>query len=74
MFISFPQFIYDLFHVSTLSIFFLAPHFQYIQPERRTFYCIRVYGIFFNCSIAVLRGKSHRCLLKPMVIFLLVLS
>ena len=52
------------------TVFFLAPHFQYIQLKRRTFYCVRVFGIFFNFSIVVLSTKLNRRLLKTMASFL----
>ena len=51
------------------SVILLA-HFPYIQPERRNFYCFRVFGIFFSCYIVVLPTKPNRCLMKTMTIFL----
>ena len=44
------QFFWLIFHDSVDSIFLLAPHSQHIQTERRTFYCVRVFGIFFQLS------------------------
>ena len=75
----FLLFIFLVQHSSSVisSLFFqflwlLATHFQYIQPGRRTFYCVRVFGIFFQlfyCCFAC-KIKSSRRLLKTMTIFL----
>ena len=57
------QFLWLIFIAFVDSIFLLAPHFQYIQPEIRTFHRIRVFGIFFfffDFSIVVSRTKSNR--------------
>ena len=47
-----------------------APRLPYIQPERRTLYCIGVLEKFFSSSIVVLLAKPNSCLLKTLVIFL----
>ena len=52
------------------SIFLLAPHFQYIWPERCTCYCVQVWKIF-KMFYNVLHAKSNRRLLKTAAIFLL---
>ena len=58
---------FELYYRWVPPIFLLAPHFQYIYPERRTFYCVRIFGIyFFNFSIVVLLTKLNRRLLKTM--------
>ena len=49
------------------TVFFLAPHFQYIYSQKDVH---RVFGIFFNFSIVVLSTKLNRRLLKTMAIFL----
>ena len=66
------QFLWLIFLDFVDSIFLLATHFQYIQPERLTFYCLRVFGIFFKlfyCCFGY-KIKSRRRLLKTVAIFL----
>ena len=47
-------------------------HFQCIKLERRTFYCVRVFGMIFLTFLLLFwaKIKSRRRLLKTMAIFL----
>ena len=69
------QFLWLIFFAFVGSIFLLIPYFQYIQPERRPFYRVRVFWnvFFFNFSIVVLRTKSNHCLQRPWPFSLILL-
>ena len=56
------------------NVFLFEPRLPYIQPGRRTLYCVWVFGKFFSSSIVVSLAKPNHCLLKTPAIFLRVLS